>query len=554
MKINLQTASTCILSLICILVAFVYLFFIGNNPDHEGILYFSRRILNGDVFYNDIIGLNPPLIFYIYLIPSYLSKIIGTPTEYVLDLFTFALIGVSLLYCNVIMSGSESFNDKKSRSLVLAIIATGLIFFATFGVRGNFVNVFFADRDHLLCVLALPYFLISMPLLRNAKVDNKHRIIISILAGIGFCIKPQFSIIWLVPNIFLVANEKSFWKVFLRLENIIIYLVAIAYISLVMLFYPEYVFQILPMITDYYSNNGTDSTMRMLYILYLFVLPYFSFMYYTQNLAKNNEESPMRVNILYLFSLVMAGMALVFIGAGWPNSFYVFKLFIFFAVCLLVYEFYNAKKSTKDVKLSKKYSKGFNISMIGVAYICFISAISIHKDVKYNLKEPPQYITKMQEYIENNAESGKFMYISSAMYPWDSTFATAEDNKKISVQRFQSYYHFMMPFYRKFLEQNEMQKVVFDKEILNDRQKYFWRFITDSTAEDVKKEPDIIIIQNHMDGISVEDFFIANEMFAKEWKNYQYVEKLDFCSDDASEEDALWCYKFDIYKRKLTGS
>src|SRR5205085_881883 len=69
------------------------------NADAAAILYFADRMLSGDRLYVDLIDVNPPLIFWLNLIPAWMARHAGTDLATTFAALVLALHAVSLALC-----------------------------------------------------------------------------------------------------------------------------------------------------------------------------------------------------------------------------------------------------------------------------------------------------------------------------------------------------------------------------------------------------------------------------------------------------------------------
>ena len=113
----------------------------------------------------------------------------GLSWELGFDLWTTTLIAASLLLCHHILSCRPGPRDRLARSLLLSLIAAGLVILP---LRDNV----FGDRDHLFAVLFTPYLLLLSPYGEAAAAGRRSRLLIGACAAIGLGIKPYFLAIW----------------------------------------------------------------------------------------------------------------------------------------------------------------------------------------------------------------------------------------------------------------------------------------------------------------------------------------------------------------------
>lgn len=551
--VNIKKIITYCLFPTLILVYFFHLFVVGHNFDHIAILYYARKILDGQVFYRDIIEINPPLIFYIYSIPSYLSKILNVPTQYTLDIFGLICTAIGLTCCNSILKNSDKFAEKGDRVVIILVIATGLMFLPFIQLNHYLIDCF-VDRASLLAILSMPYFLLSMPSFRSTNLSFKLRFLVSVMAGVGFCIKPQYGLMWLIPNIVISVQEKSIKKAFLRIENIIICSIAVTYISLVVLLYQEYLQVVMPMLIETYGVVQRPFISKLFNTLFPGVFVYFLLVNYLSISSKLKDKFSMRADVIYLLCLVLGGLILLFVAGGWVYTYYLSRLFAFFLVIVIIYEYICVLKKESDNKLRASSQTGL---LLGIVFLLFLSFSSLSAMLVIGSKESGntpymndkeyKYYFDLMDYVDNNTEKGTFHTLSLGFVFWDSILATPEHNSKIiSVQRFQQY--FMIPGLYEVSLYEEERAVDLTQDVRSEK-KWVWQLVTDIVAEDFKtKKPELAIVSNDVKDYKTLEFFLSNKTFKEQWNSYSFIETFKSCRNEEEKKNDK-CMKFDMYKR-----
>lgn len=165
------------------------------NHDVAWVLYSSGRLIDGGVFGKDIIAANPPLIWWISLIPNAISRLLHLPLIGTFRAFMLLIVAGSLIASERILAGGQV---SRARRVIFLAAAAYLL---TFGVDRDF-----GQREHIAVALVLPYVLAVARRMRGGKLPWGRAALIGAAAGIGIAFKPYFL---LVP--FLLEGA-LFWR------------------------------------------------------------------------------------------------------------------------------------------------------------------------------------------------------------------------------------------------------------------------------------------------------------------------------------------------------
>jgi len=149
----------------------------GTHLSHDAawFLMAAERILDGAVLYRDIIEVNPPLGIWAVLPIVALSRATGLDVIVLYTAGVFLLAALSLRICDDVLARSGG----PERTLVPLLCLTMLL------VPGGD----FGQREHLLLILSLPYFLLRSLRLRDAPVPLYLAVTVGVLAAIGIGMK-----------------------------------------------------------------------------------------------------------------------------------------------------------------------------------------------------------------------------------------------------------------------------------------------------------------------------------------------------------------------------
>lgn len=189
----------------------------GDRGDKAWKLEATQELYAGKKLYTDIFEMNPPSQFWLYSIPVYLSSHFPPLKDYhFLVLMGMLTVSYVVYICSRLMALHPMFMDDKRKKMELCLLlATVLVTFQ--------YPVYFFDREHIFFVLILPYIFRFMPSLARAPVPPTLSMIIGLLAGVGFCIKPHCLIVFAGIQLMYFWRERSLAILRSRKTSLFIY-------------------------------------------------------------------------------------------------------------------------------------------------------------------------------------------------------------------------------------------------------------------------------------------------------------------------------------------
>ncbi len=191
--------------------------------DIAAIANLGEQILNGGVPQRDFWDTNPPLFSYLNVPAVILARWLRVPNPYTVFFFCALTLALSLWQMRAAMKRFPLDETDKSAWLVLLAFLTWLL--------PSYDNIF-AQREHLSVVLTLPYLIEAAGRVWNkdlpAPLEPWRSILIGLMAGVGFSIKPYFFLAWLFVEAYLAFQAKGF-RHLKRVENAAIAAVTVTY-------------------------------------------------------------------------------------------------------------------------------------------------------------------------------------------------------------------------------------------------------------------------------------------------------------------------------------
>jgi hypothetical protein len=230
------------------------------NHDVAAVLNFAERWLAGERLYRDLIDVNPPLIFVLSLVPAALAAV--TPLD-----GPQALLACMLALCAGIWRLCGRLREGRAEGPIEAATLAALLPLALL-----LAGYDFAQREHLMAIAALPYVFLCARRAEGLPTPPRLAIPTALIAALGFALKPHFlavpalleaGILWHLlrqgsrPSRALVAllRDPAPW---------LMAAVWLAYLASLPLLFPDYVGHVLPLVWDFYLDNGNLSLWSVL--------------------------------------------------------------------------------------------------------------------------------------------------------------------------------------------------------------------------------------------------------------------------------------------------
>lgn len=214
------------------------------NWDVSWLIHASMRMLEGGTYTNDFYSPNPPIILYLYVPPIILSKLLAVKVVMPFRIYIFLLSSLSIFVCWVFIRNIFSKQDVFLSHIFLATLSAIFLILPLYE---------FGQRDHLLIVLSMPYFLAVTLRLQGGSIKFRYVFIAGLLAGFGFATKPQFLITPILIEMYYSFYRRH-WFAWVRIESTIIISLVIMQIIVLYVFYQDFVFVVLPYIMRFYYN------------------------------------------------------------------------------------------------------------------------------------------------------------------------------------------------------------------------------------------------------------------------------------------------------------
>ena len=375
-----------VLTLIVVtIVAIVLRLLIVTATDVSWLITLSEKVLDGTRLYVDLIEVNPPASVLLYLPAVALARLIGLAPEIVVNTLVFFAAGASLWIT--------------SRILMRARLLDGVDGWAFAAFAASLLLIFpartFAQREHIAVIVLLPALAVYAARAQGIFPGFAATVIAGIGTGIALSIKPHFALAIILAAAAAAYHAKS-WRPTFALEHWIAGGIVAVYGASVLIFYPQFVADVLPLVQTVYVPirlpwlGILTHAAAILWLISIFLL------------ARQQQEAIFqpRFSILLLAS---CGFALAYAaqGKGWPYHSYPMLALVLLALAILPG---TREKMTpegiaiKNSRTDRLISLVVTLCLVGAGFYWMTRAVDF---------------TPLAEIIRRNAVQPKVLAISS---------------------------------------------------------------------------------------------------------------------------------------------
>lgn len=498
------------------LVGFIFLLAIAIqshtiiNWDVSYLMHASQKLTEGGTYTNDFFETNPPMILFLYIPPVILSKYLSLHLVASLRFYVFLLAGGSLGL--IWRLGQRIFTTQKDKVIFCYFIV---------GISAAFLLLpahEFGQREHLTIMLIFPYLLACALRLSLQKIPLTLTIVVGILAGLGFAIKPFFLLPLCLIELGMIIYRRNIHSVF-RPETITIMGVMLLYLVLVYWITPDYIYFVLPWLWDLYYAGFHTSLLQMIFqdrFLFFLVPIIFSCITWKQ---KNYRE--LKVVLL----LAMVGFAVSYL---WANTLWFYHILPLLTLAIAL----------TCLLCAISFPLTFTLSLNNFAHLIYWGAIfwfpillMLHCTT-YIVKEKNQGSRHhLAQWLKHHEKYNTCYFVSTNAYDFP---AAVDYANKLSVSRFPN--HWWLAGIINLSKQGVNSKKI---ELAK-------TFFIKTVVEDIEKnQPDLLLVDARPHNTELNDkninyltYYSSQYQFKKQLTHYHFLAKVE---------------DFDIYAR-LSGS
>ena len=230
----------------------------GTNVDVSWLLTIGEKMLGGERLYVDLIEVNPPASAFLYLPAILIARATGLSPESVVDaLVLFAAAGSMWVAARIMARAPLAKGiDRWSLAAWVATVLT-ILPMHTFG-----------EREHIATITLLPLLALLAARAGNGAPSFTSALVAGIGAGITVVIKPHF-ILAVGFAIVAAACARKSWRTIFAVENWIMAGMAAAYVLCVVVVFPEFVTDMMPILQAVYVPVRMELLMLAINPLFL---------------------------------------------------------------------------------------------------------------------------------------------------------------------------------------------------------------------------------------------------------------------------------------------
>jgi hypothetical protein len=212
------------------------------NTDVSWLLIAGERWLDGQRLYSEILETNPPMAVLSYIPGILVARALGVSAEIVTDGLLFAVIAASLaISARILRNSSVLAASQRWPLAVLAVAVLAVLPVQTFG-----------QREHIAVITLLPTFAVLALRIKRETPPAWALAIAGLGLGLALSFKPHFAIP-VLACLGVAALHLKLWRTFFVPENFIAAAIVGGYGAGVVLFFPEYLTVMAPLLRDVYT-------------------------------------------------------------------------------------------------------------------------------------------------------------------------------------------------------------------------------------------------------------------------------------------------------------
>ena len=471
------------------------------NTDANWLLHVTSRFLRGGKYYYNFFETNPPMILYINVLPVLLAKGLHLSMSFVFRGYVFLIAIFSAFLCTALIK--KIYQQSPAwmwRMFVLALIFVFIV------LPGHA----FGEREHLALMLVAPYVFLVVLRARNLHLSTVFTLLIGILAGIGFAIKPYFVIPFGLVELYLIIKQRRLFS-WVRLESLTICGILIAYLISIFVFSPEYITKILPLTWQLYTITmhfpWTMVASAIWIPLFLVSIGYY-FAFYDWK-----QQSDFRSILL----LVSIGFMCAYFLQHITWFYHVLPSYAF-SMLLLVQLFQEILVKPRKKTYVEKI-QGFFLVVVILVFAVIVPGRMFYIVLK---RDRSVIITKTINFIRHNASNGKIFVFSMTI---DNPYKYVDQAHAQSVSRFPS--QLLIPG---LIQQLIAARTIQQKNLYNQYKHEIINMVTDDLR---LYQPDLIVVDDPaaksffvQHDFGYFEFFSQNKEFKHIISSYHYVHRI----------------------------
>jgi hypothetical protein len=483
-------------------------FMAPHNHDSAALLQFAERWLGGERLYVDLIDVNPPLIILLSSLPALLGKYSPLSATAALVACTLAWIAAAFLMSWRLLVPVGRITDSPLRLLLPPIFMYVAIVHP---------GIEFTQREHLMAVSTLPYLLLAAARAQGDAVARWLALSVAVLAAVGFAIKPHFLIVPALVELYVLVLRGPRRA----LRDPVPWTMAaifLAYGAWVLVALPQYLTEVVPLVTAQYLDLGIGSRGRLGLLLLSDLTP-------TLLLAVLLVPMAFLATTLHLarvLALALIG-AIVFAtvqGKGWPYQLVPAEAFAISLGAVLASDALARAARGSDAATSRRLALGLLVGFtLGAYYLAGSDRTFFARKANWNTG----LSGKLIGHIEREAAGGAVLALTPGLNPYYPIFnytGTYQALRFINLWLLQSAYASCLPDGSRYRDPSAMPPSE--------------RLVFQAVGQDMARHRPRLVIVDRIPGIpwcgSEFDFltyFLRDPAFAAMWDEYREIDSFE---------------------------
>ena len=223
-------------------MGFVYLMLRPQWGDQTWLLFAARRTMDlGSFAFEDLVEANPPLIVWLSSLPVALGRSLGISLQAALQGCLVVLAAVTIAWSTILV--------RRIGGARFAGWFVPVLLFATL----IYPWVHYGQREHIMLFFVMPYLVIAAGRMEGISPSIAGGVAAGLLAALGFLLKPHNLVVVLAIEALLLARTRDL-RTMVRPEMVAMVATGLAYPMAILLWAPDYVFKILPLLLSTYHD------------------------------------------------------------------------------------------------------------------------------------------------------------------------------------------------------------------------------------------------------------------------------------------------------------
>jgi hypothetical protein len=234
-------------------------------PDVAWFIYVANQLLHGKTLYVDMMEVNPPLGVWLVVPSVWIAEKLQIDEANAVYATVIAMSAVTVWSCSRILHSFDVISIQ-ARRLITVAVAVAILFFP---------GAFFAEREHYMPLLFLPWLFLRIVPNASMRQASAERIFIGLLAGAAVCIKPHSVLAPILVELTLYLRRRDL-RSFVAVENLGAALFVIFYGLTIWMFTPKFMTEMIQLgskaYVPFYGNGIFETLVGIILTVPAFVM------------------------------------------------------------------------------------------------------------------------------------------------------------------------------------------------------------------------------------------------------------------------------------------